>query len=168
MTTVQRRTRARGELPQKAHVEYGSVVMLPGGSVSVVVLGQPAPQGSKIVSQYGGMKESNVRTEGWRKAIAKVCKEGLPADFTPLDEALTAEFWFFFDPPKAAEKGDLPTTRATYDGDKLQRAMCDGLQDGGVIKDDARIVDFHAYKRYVWPGEGEARAVVIVSPHRTV
>lgn len=164
MTAVpRRRTRPRGQLPQKEVLEHGSVIVLPGGAVSVVILGQPAPQGSKIVSQFGGMKEANVRTEGWRNAIKRVCEQHLPEDWEPLDGALSIDMWFFFDPPQRASKGDLPTTRATYDGDKLNRAICDGLTDGRVIVDDARIIDWSGHKRYVWPGEGEPRAVVTVS-----
>lgn len=136
-----------------------------GPAVSVTILGTPAPQGSKIVSQFGGMKESNVRTEGWRAAITRVCKEHLPADWEPLDGPLDVDLWFWFDPPKSAQRGDLPITKATYDWDKLSRAMCDGLKDAGVIVDDARIIDATAHKRYVWPEEGEARAVALVSPH---
>lgn len=146
-------------------LEHGSVLVLPRHAISLTILGQPAPQGSKIVSQFGGMRESNVRTEGWRDAIARVCKQHLPEDWVQLDGALDIDLWFFFDPPARAKKGDLPTTKATYDWDKLSRAMCDGLTDGGVIVDDARIVDATVHKRYVWPGEGEARAVALVSPH---
>lgn len=160
-----RRSRERGQLPEKAKLEHGSVIVLPNRAISVVILGQPAPQGSKIVSQFGGMKEANVRTEGWRAAIARVCKAELPADWEPLDGPLDADLWFFFDPPQRAKRGDLPDTRATYDADKLYRALGDGLTDGGVIVDDARIVDASVHKRYVWPDEGEPRAVAFVSPH---
>lgn len=164
MTEV-RRTRARGELPSKRVLEYGSVVLLPRGAVSIVILGQPAPQGSKIVSQFGGMRESNVRTEGWRSAIKRVCDDHLPSGWEPLDGALDVDFWFYFNPLTRAKPGDFPTTKSTYDWDKLSRAVGDGLTDGRVIVDDARIVDASVHKRYVWPGDGEARAVAVVSPH---
>lgn len=166
MTAVPRRSRPRGQLPEKKVLEHGSVMELPGQGITVTILGEPAPQGSKIVSQFGGMKESNVRTEGWRAAIARVCKQHLPKKWEPLDGPIVVDFWFFFTPPLKAKPGDMPTTRATNDWDKLGRALGDGLTDGGVIVDDARIVDGAIHKRYVWPGEGEPRAVAIVSPYR--
>lgn len=154
------RVRPRGQLPVKAKVEYGVVRLLPGDGVSVVVYGRPAPQGSKTPL----LEESNPRTKPWRAAIKKVCDDYKPADFVPLDGALEVDVWFYFDPPASATKGDLPTTKHTYDGDKLTRALFDGLVEGGVIVDDARVVDGHFHKRYVWDG-GQARAVAVVTRH---
>lgn len=34
------------------------------------------------------------------------------------------------------------------DLDKLCRALLDGMTDGGLITDDARVVGLHAHKRY--------------------
>lgn len=161
MTTAPPR-RARGQLPFKAKpIEYGSVIVLPGGVPSIVVLGRPAPQGSK--GPLG--TESNPRTKPWRATIAQVCRDGLPADWTPMDGPLIAELWFYFDPPKSAKRGDIPCTKTTYDVDKLTRAIFDGLTEGGVVVDDARFADAHVHKRFVWPNEGEARVVAVVTRH---
>lgn len=159
------RVRPRGQLPTKrgpSKVEYGSVILLPQGAVSVVVLGRPAPQGSK--GPLGN--ESNPRTRPWREQIKKVCDDELPAGFVPLDGPLDVEFWFYFDPPASAKPGDLPCTKSTYDWDKLSRALGDGLTEGGIIEDDARIVDAVVRKRYLW-GDGEERAVAVVTRHRS-
>lgn len=162
----QPRRRPRGAMPTKSgpsKVEYGSVAQLPGGAVTVIVLGRPAPQGSK--GPLGN--ESNPRTKPWREAIKKVCEEGVPDGWVPLDGPLDVEFWFYFDPPASAQPGDLPCTKTTFDWDKLSRALGDGLTEGGIIQDDARIVDAVVRKRYVWPGEGEARALAVVTKHRS-
>ena len=136
--------------------------MLPMGAVSVVVLGRPAPQGSK----GPGMVEDNPRTRPWRATIKAVCQQHLPAGWKPLDGPLELELWFFFAPAANVKRGDYPTTRTYYDADKLYRAMGDGLTDGGVVVDDARFVSSHVHKRFVWPDEGEPRAVAMVSPCR--
>jgi Holliday junction resolvase RusA-like endonuclease len=134
-----------------------------GNVVRIILLGKPAPQGSHRIER-GRIKEDNRRTVGWREVIADVCTTNLPTDWAPLDGPLEVWLAFFFDPPRHAKPGDYPTTRATYDMDKLYRALGDGLTDGGVIVDDSRFIDAHVKKRYVWPGEGEARAEVIVCP----
>lgn len=161
MTEVRRR-RARGVLPTNPEsVKYGDLLVLPHRSLSIVIYGKPAPQGSKGAL---GM-EDNPRTKPWRAAIKKVCEDHLPEGYEPLDGPISLDMWFYFDPPANAARGSLPITRATYDVDKLARAMGDGLTEGGVIVDDARVVDSFSRKRYTWDG-GEARAVVVVSPCR--
>ena len=160
MTEVRRR--ARGQLPVKAaSPELGSVIVMPNEAVSVAVFGKPAPQGSKTPMGH----EDNPRTRPWREMIRKVCEDGLPAGWVPLDGPLDLELWFFFDRPPSVSKDAMPCTRATYDWDKLSRAAGDGLTDGGVLVDDARIVDAVVRKRFVGPGE-QARMVALVSTHR--
>lgn len=139
-------------------MKYGDVVAL-GDSVAIAIYGKPAPQGSKGAL---GM-EDNPRTKPWRAAIKKVCDDFLPAGYEPLDGPISVEMCFWFTPPANAPRGSYPTTRMTYDLDKLYRALGDGLAEGGVIVDDARIVDANLRKRYLWD-EGEERAVVVVSP----
>lgn len=161
MTAVRRRP--RGELPaRQPTLDYGSVRVLPGGGVSIAILGKPAPQGSKNPSG----QEANPYWAAWRKAINKVCSEGLPEDFVPLDGPLVAEHWFYFDPPQGWDGFSPPYTKTTYDLDKLQRATHDGIVEGGVAVDDSRICDVHAYKRYCIPGT-ETRAVVLIAPWRS-
>lgn len=166
MTTVRRaapRRRERGQLPERRPSPSKGSVYVHDDTVRIVVLGKPAPQGSKV-AVAGRVVEDNPRTKGWRQVIAEVCSTYLPAGWEPLDGPLEVWMTFYFDPPRGAQRGDRPTTRSTYDGDKLQRAIDDGLTQGGVIVDDARIVDWRGSKRYVWPDEGEARAEVIVMP----
>jgi Holliday junction resolvase RusA-like endonuclease len=162
MTEIRRRTRERGVLPVKAPSPViGSCQVIADETIVVTILGRPAPQGSK--SPLG--MEANPRTRPWREMIRTVCEKKLPDNWEKLDGPLVLELWFWFDPPASAKPGDLPCTKTTYDWDKLSRAIGDGLTEGGVIVDDARIVDAHVYKRYIFD-KTEARAIAIVSPCR--
>lgn len=161
MTEVVRRRRARGEMPTKAASPSKGTVLTSKGTVTVCVYGRPAPQGSK--SPLG--MEDNPRTKPWRAAIKNVCQEGLPAGFVPLDGSLVVDLWFFFAPLSSLAPGAMPNTRSTYDWDKLSRAAGDGLTEGGVIVDDARIVDAHVHKRYCSP-DTEPRMLAVISPYQ--
>ena len=159
MTEVRRR--ARGQMPTKATSPSKGTVLTAKGTVTVCVYGKPAPQGSKGAL---GM-EDNPRTKPWRAAIKAVCQEGLPDGFVPLDGPLVVDLWFFFARPPSVAPDAMPNTRSTYDWDKLSRAAGDGLSEGGVIVDDARIVDAHVHKRYCTP-DTEPRMLAIASPYR--
>lgn len=167
MTRVVRRQpprrRERGQLPERRPSPDRGSVHVSHGVVRVITLGKPAPQGSKVAVR-GRVVEDNVRTSGWRDMVETVCKTYLPADHEPLDGPLEVWLSFYFDPPRTAQRGDRPTTRSTYDVDKLMRALGDALTAGGVITDDSRIVDAHISKWYAWPDEGEPRAEAVVSP----
>lgn len=156
--------RARGEAPKMPDGPDIGIVSASSSKVTVTVLGRPAPQGSKISNRFGGMREANPRTKPWREAIESVCKHpsfGVPSDFVLFDGPLSVDVWCFFEPPKNAKQGDYPSTKSTYDVDKLARAVNDGIT-GLIIVDDARIVDLNVHKRYVWDGAHE-RAEVTVS-----
>lgn len=133
-----------------------------------MVHGRPAPQGSKIATKFGGVREDNPRTKPWRAAIEAVCKQpnlGVGPGFVLWDGPLCVEMWLFFEPPKSAPSGSLPTTKSTYDTDKLARAVNDGIT-GLVIVDDSRIVDLIVRKRYIWDSTQE-RAEIKVSRARS-
>lgn len=133
------------------------------GKVHIVILGRPAPQGSKTPTR-SGMREANKRTKPWRETIRSVCLQFLPEGWTPLDEPIRVELWCYFTPPKTAKLGDFPMTMYTNDLDKLARAIGDGITAGGIIKDDARIVEWHLYKRYTWDDNERAEVAVSVLP----
>ena len=156
------RRRPRGVLPARAEKPAAGscVVMPPGDTIALTVFGRPAPQGSKTPMGF----EANHRTRPWREAIRALCVDKLPPDWEKLDGPLSIEMWFYFDRLKGHRSGDLPCTKSTYDVDKLSRAMNDGLTEGGVIVDDARVVDMYSHKRYCEIGT-ETRALVIVSPY---
>lgn len=122
--------------------------------VSFTVPGIPAPQGSK--SPYGG--ESNPNTKPWRATVtwhAQQARNGHGVITAPV--GLSAVFTF--PRPKshyrtgkwAAElRPDAPKFKASKpDIDKLLRALCDGITDSGLWRDDAQVATVVATKTYM-------------------
>lgn len=142
--TVARKTRKRGQLPQQGESPVEGRVLFsdPGFELHVEVYGKPAPQGSK--NQWGA--EDNPNTKPWRERIARVAKQ---EGWVALDGALESDLAFVFDPPKKWDGVTPPTTKATYDTDKLIRAVHDGITAAGVWVDDARCSKVTAERFYV-------------------
>lgn len=128
--------------------------------VAVITLwipGVPVPQGSKTVAQGGGkawLRDSNgSRLRPWRAVVAAYADIGYTFD-GPVFIAAT-----FFMPRPQRPRFLHPAVKP--DLDKLMRAIGDGLTDGGLLHDDARVTRWDARKRY--PGErGPGVALVIV------
>ncbi len=125
------------------------------GSVSFVVHGIPAPQGSK--TPWG--TEANANTRPWRAAVAAeaaAAMEGMPPFSGPLELVVV----FTFPRPKShyrhgsqshLVKHTAPIIPATKpDLDKLLRAVGDSLT-GIVCRDDAQIASIRATKLYGSP-----------------
>jgi hypothetical protein len=138
----------------------------------VRVLGTPRPKGSLKFVTKSYAKEQVAGSPDWRSAVASVangaiscqCPEncgalnpGFPYD-GPVKVLVRLEFLR----PKGAKDGALPSTRNTGDIDKHMRNIFDALQDAGVLKDDAQIVDQCSSKRY--STTGVAGAVITVWP----
>ena len=129
------------------------------------VVGTPKPQGSKSAFNAADgtprTKESGGRAfAAWRNAVAdKARDEADHLDDGPLDGPLQLHVEFRFGMPKSRRKADretgaIPKTTAP-DLDKLVRAVCDAMQAGGLITDDARIYELNASKTEVheaWTG----------------
>ena len=112
--------------------------------------GIPAPKGSKTLSR-GQMRESSVKLPAWNKAL----DDAIQWDKEPLDGPLQVDHMFYFARPKKHYRAngelrdDAPDEYTIMpDYDKLERAVNDALTRNGVIKDDARISDGAAKKRY--------------------
>lgn len=122
--------------------------------VDLRVIGVPAPQGSKTRMPNGAMVEGGstvgrAKHRAWRTAVAEAAV-GQVAE--PLDGPLhlTVEFWM---PRPASRKRDVWADRKP-DLDKLLRCTLDGLTDGGLIRDDARVTRIVATKQLAdsWTG----------------
>jgi Holliday junction resolvase RusA-like endonuclease len=123
--------------------------------IEIVVIGSPAPQGSKkFVGMRGGhgvMIESSKAVKPWREAVkwaAHAARNGAP----PLDGALIVRMVFTMPKPQSA-----PKTRRTYpnrkpDISKLIRSTEDALTDAGIWVDDSRVVGYERAEK-VFPGE---------------
>lgn len=131
-------------------------------TVSFVVYGQPAPQGSKkfvgFAKGKGGeargraiMVESSAKVKPWRTDVREAALKARNGA-APLDGPLIARMVFTLPKPKSA-----PKTRRTYpdkkpDLSKLCRSTEDALTDAGLIADDARIVGYTRLEK-VFPNE---------------
>lgn len=118
------------------------------------VLGTPSPQGSKsaVLGRDGkphlieGRRRSGRDAHtAWRNAVAYAARGQVDLFelAAPLDVPLLLDVEFRFAMPKSRPKAirsrgsALKTTKP--DLDKLLRTVGDGLVDGGLIVDDARI-----------------------------
>lgn len=142
---------ARCGLPAE-NVRHGLVV-------TFVVIGLPAPQGSKRHVGRGIMVESSKRVKPWRQDVVTAAREAmLLGDGTqaePLDGPLMASMVFTMPKPKSAPKTRRTWPDRTPDLSKLLRSTEDALTTAGVWADDARVVEY-ARAAKVFPFEDQA------------
>lgn len=123
-------------------------------AIELRVLGVPTPQGSLTRMPNGVMLDgrnssSRALHRSWRAAVAESAQA--VAGDVPLNDPIELEVIFRFAMPAsrpawARRQGTCHKVSAP-DLDKLVRAVCDGLQAGGLIRDDARIWKLAAEKR---------------------
>lgn len=134
--------------------------------LDVFVYGTPRPKGSMRHVGHGRLVEQIAGSPDWRRAVAEAaytaigcaCADGHPNCGTtkpgyPYTGPVEVHVRFLFNRPKSAKPDAMPSTRATGDVDKLLRNVYDALQDAGVIRDDAQVVDDVSSKRYAGPGQ---------------
>lgn len=141
--------------------------------IAITVLGVPAPQGSKNVNRHGATYEVSKRVKPWREAVKFASLEmiRLTPEWEMMDGPLTLFVTFYFNRPQSHYRTgrnahllrDAAPERpmGTPDLSKLIRSTEDALTDAGVWKDDSRVVDVHAGKRYVPDGKGHHQGAVI-------
>ena len=120
-------------------------------TVSVTVVGTPAPQGSKRHIGRGVMIESSKAVKPWREAVKTAAldvMDGRPA----LDGPLVVRMVFTLRKPASAPKKRRTWPDRTPDLSKLIRATEDALTEAGVWADDARVVEYERAAK-VFPGE---------------
>lgn len=128
------------------------------GQVYFFVPGKAASQGSKSRNRHGAMFESDKGLPAWRRAVAGMAQVAMARTRTwdPFTEA-EVELMFITRRPKNHynSKGEIYPRfldvkhTVKPDGDKLTRAVFDGLTQGGIIEDDARIWRHSVMKMYV-------------------
>lgn len=139
-------------------------------SVALRVYGVPMPQGSKTAFIRGGRA---VLTDGrnaasrsshaaWRQAVATAARDHLSAQpwCAPFDEPCVVHVTFLLPRPKSIPKKRRHPDRKP-DLDKLNRSVLDALVDGGLLADDARVVELNARKAYAVDGEPTGCRVTI-------
>lgn len=130
--------------------------------ITLHIIGTPRPQGSKQAFVRGGratvVNAGNQRTReslaAWRTTITHAARTHLEGDgeHLPPDRPVGLSVTFALPKPASARKTDAWAWKKP-DLDKLVRALCDGLEDGGLLANDSRIVSLMASKRYARPGE---------------
>lgn len=118
---------------------------------SFVVLGQPAPQGSKHGFVNPKTKrviivENSAKVRPWREAVKAVAPDG-----PKLEGPVALRIVFTVPRPQSARKLFYPATRP--DLDKLTRSTMDAISDAGLWKDDAQVAFLETAK--VWPQFGD-------------
>ena len=146
--------------------------------IRFVVYGRPAPQGSKRHVGRGIMVESSKHLRPWREDVRAAAlgtmdfqdwstgRAGIHLPF-PLDCALRVRMVFTLAKPASAPKRKTTYPDRMPDLSKLVRATEDAITSAGLWKDDARVVEMTAAKRY--PNEGtdaldRPGCVIVVAP----
>lgn len=132
--------------------------------VEFEVVGVPAPQGSTRAFVANGRAHvtnaKNAKHNNWRDSVAAAARDVADHDDigAPLDGPLGLSVEFRFpmprSRPKKARAAGIAYKATAPDLDKLLRSLCDGLQAGGLVSDDARICALEARKVEVvgWTG----------------
>jgi len=107
--------------------------------LELIVVGRPAPQGSKKTGAAGQMREASVYLPAWRAAVKKAAYEqykrlGVDAKDLPLIRGPVAFGCTFYLP--TGQRVDSPP-----DLDKLLRAVWDSLTAARVWEDDGRVTE---------------------------
>lgn len=93
--------------------------------------------------------EDNAKTKGWRRMVGRAAGVHLPEH---ADQYQPIRVVLLFAVTRASAQAGLPgpVKRATGgvggDVDKLARLVLDALEDSGVLKDDAQVVQLEARK----------------------
>lgn len=145
--------------------------------VTMTIPGTPKPKGSlKCIGRRGRVahqltEDSGPELEAWRGRIADTCRTRVKTRAV-AGEPVAVVVMFTIERPgyhygtgrnahtiKPQYVDAYPTGRGTGDVDKLARCLLDALQDGGLLHDDAQVVELTARKTYVdatnglpWPG----------------
>ena len=130
-------------------------------TVDFFIPGIPVQQGSKsgfsrMNSKSVQMTDQNAKKlKPWRHTVATHADRGVTFD-CPVHVELT-----FVMPKPKRPRWTTPAVKP--DLDKLVRAVGDGLTDGGLIADDARIVSLLTKKEYAGPDNPVGVHVAVVA-----
>ncbi|MGO3147119.1 MAG: RusA family crossover junction endodeoxyribonuclease [Leucobacter sp.] len=120
--------------------------------------GLPVPQGSKTIAKAGKkvwLRDANAtKLKPWRQKVAAAADLGVTFD-GPL-----AVFAVFYLPKPQRPRWWAPAVKP--DVDKLSRALLDGMTDGGLLADDARVTELFVMKRYESPSNPVGVRVLVM------
>ena len=138
-------------------------------SLTFVVYGLAAPQGSKRSLGNGILVESSKAVKPWRQDVKHAALACLPPDWDPTTPmSLSIVFRFKRPQGQIGKRGLKPsaplhcTSARAGDIDKLQRSTLDALT-GVAFDDDRQVVTVNASKRYC-SGDEPQGALITVTP----
>lgn len=119
------------------------------------ILGVPVPQGSKKGFKRGKhiaiVDDNAAELAPWRANVSHAAYEArVAANHATMDGPVALRYTFVFPRTKAARRRDF-WKAVKPDGDKLERALWDGMTDAGVYRDDGQVVDWGGRKRLALP-----------------
>lgn len=136
--------------------------------VEFFIAGTPVQQGSKGARVIdGGTRATTFDTNStklrpWRKAVKLAAQEvWRDQGQSPIGVPVQVTLTFVFEP--VPSDPDRHWHAGTPDIDKLERALYDGLKDGGLLRDDCLVVKHLVAKRYAEHGEAAGARVSIDS-----
>jgi|SRR5262245_44697638 len=125
--------------------------------ISLIVHGQPVPQGSKswMPKSQTLISDNDKKLRPWRAQLAEEMRAlGVQTLLGPI----SAEMTFYLQRPQhhwgtgrnaGTLKASAPEYQSGYpDVDKLQRAVFDALQESALVRNDGQIAVVTAVKRY--------------------
>ena len=138
-------------------------------SLTFVVYGLPAPQGSKKYMGNGILVESSKAVRPWRTDCKHAALACIPHDWDPsLPMSISVVFRFKRPAGQIGKKGLKPsspqhlTSARAGDVDKLLRSTFDSLT-GVAFDDDRQVVTVNASKRYCTTDEPQG-AIITITP----
>ena len=132
--------------------------------LTLAVYGRPAPQGSKraFINKHTGraqMTEQSPLVGAWRDTVRTTAIQELAGlEGFPLDGPIVATFVFSMPKPGSIPRDRLGRPSVAPDVSKLARSTEDALQDAGVLRDDALIVEYVRLAK-VYAGLGDPDAL---------
>ncbi|HET9656926.1 MAG TPA: RusA family crossover junction endodeoxyribonuclease [Kineosporiaceae bacterium] len=88
------------------------------------------------------LEEESAKVEPWRQAVSGSFRARVGSAWVPLDGPVVLDVVFTVRRPTGAPKTRRVRPDRSPDLDKLLRATCDGLTEGGLWVDDGRLVAF--------------------------
>ena len=138
-------------------------------SLTFVVYGLPAPQGSKRHMGNGILVESSKAVRPWRQDVKHAALACLPHDWNPSLPMAVSVVFRFKRPAHHIIKSGLSSTAPQHctsarkgDVDKLLRSTFDAITDV-AWNDDRQVVTVNASKRYCTTDEPQG-AVITITP----
>ena len=129
-------------------------------TIELRFLGEPAPQGSKTVTRWGGLREVSKKVEPWRAVVQYQSEQQYKGPVITGPVGLNITFLLprpkgHWSTAKGKEDRLLPSApvhhTGTPDADKLLRGLLDPLTvrcGGNVLKDDSQVVELQVRKTY--------------------